>query len=94
MVIEVYNPVGEVAEIESARKTNLPELYGKSVGFVCNHHPAITDLWAQLEADIEHNFHPNAVHRVAKTNISIPQPPAQLARLAAEVDYAVVGVGA
>jgi hypothetical protein len=94
MAIGVFNPVGEIAEIASAQTTTLNELHGKSVGFVCNHHPAITELWAQLEQSIERDFVPRAVRRVSKANISMPQPPAQLAKLAAEVDYAIVGVGA
>lgn len=94
MVIGVYNPVGEIAEIAAVQTTSLKDLHGKSVGFVCNHHPAITELWAQLEKSIERDFAPQAVRRVAKANISMPQPPAQLAQLASEVDYAVVGVGA
>ena len=94
MVIGVYNPVGEVAEIASAQVATLHALHGKSVGFVCNHHPAIIELWTQLEKSIERDFRPSAVRRVAKANISMPQPPAQLAQLASEVDYALVGVGA
>jgi len=94
MVISVYNPVGEVAPSESVQATTLSGLQGKSVGFVCNHHPAITDLWAHLEEGIQRDFRPAAVRRIAKPNISMPQPAAQLAKLAAEVDYALVGVGA
>ncbi len=94
MVIGVYNPVGEVAQAEAAQSTTLAALGGKSVGFVCNHHPAITELWAQLEKSIEADFRPPVVRRVDKPNISVPQPAEQLAKLAAEVDYVLVGVGA
>ena len=94
MAIGVFNPVGEIADIASAQTTTLNDLHGKSVGFVCNHHPAVTELWSQLEQSIERDFAPGVVRRVAKANISMPQPPAQLAKLASEVDYAIVGVGA
>jgi hypothetical protein len=94
MVIGVYNPVGEIAETASMQSTTMRDLQGKSVGFVCNNHPAITELWAQLEKSIERDFLPAAVHRIAKPNISMAQPVAQLAGLAAQVDYALVGVGA
>jgi hypothetical protein len=94
MTIGVYNPVGEIAEIESVQTTTLVDLHGKSVGFVCNHHPASTELWSQLEQSIERDFAPRVVRRVSKPNISVPQPQAQLAKLASEVDYAIVGVGA
>lgn len=94
MVIGVFNPVGEVAPIESVKATTLAGLHGKSVGFVFNHHPAVTGLWAQLENSIERDFQPNVVRRVTKPNISMAQPKEQLAKLAAEVDYTLVGVGA
>ena len=94
MVIAVYNPVGEVAQSESVRATTMTGLNGRSVGFVFNHHPAVTGLWAELEKGVELDFRPVGVQRIAKANISMPQPAAQLAKLAAEVDYALVGVGA
>lgn len=94
MVIAVYNPIGEVAQSESVQATTLSELHGKAVGFVFNHHPAVTGLWAELEKGVAHDFRPSATHRIAKANISMPQPAAQLAGLAAQVDYALVGVGA
>lgn len=94
MAIGIFNPVGEVAELTSTLSTPLSGLDGKSVGFVCNHHPAITGLWAQLEKSIERDQKPPVVRRISKPNISMPQPAAQLARLASEVDYAIVGVGA
>lgn len=94
MVIGVFNPVGEVAPSETAQATTLAGLHGKSVGFIFNHHPAVTGLWAQLENSIERDFQPDVVRRVTKPNISMAQPKAQLAKLAADVDYALVGVGA
>lgn len=94
MVIGVFNPVGEVAPSDAVLTTTLPDLMGKSVGFVCNNHPAITELWLQLEKNIERDLRPSLVRRIAKENISMPQPQAQLARLAGDIDYALVGVGA
>jgi len=94
MVISVFNPVGEVEESKSVRAVTLDSPDRKAVGLICNHHPAITELWAQLEARIERDLQPSAVHRLEKGNISVPQPAAELARLASVVDYALVGVGA
>jgi hypothetical protein len=94
MVIGVFNPVGEVAQSKVKHPVGLSSMEGKRVGFVCNHHPAITELWAHLEKNIERDLQPSAVRRVDKNNISMPQPAAELAQLAAAVDYVVVGVGA
>jgi hypothetical protein len=94
MAIGIYNPVGEVAQSESANAVAMDALAGKRVGLVCNHHPAIVELWAELEKDIEREWRPASIKRVAKPNISKPQTREQLAALAAEVDYVLVGVGA
>ena len=94
MVIGVFNPVGEVAQSKSTQPVGLSDMEGKRVGFICNHHPAITELWAHLEKNFERDLRPSAVRRVAKNNISMPQPAAELAQLASAVDYIVVGVGA
>jgi len=94
MAIAIYNPVGEVAQSESANAVRMGALAGKRVGLVCNHHPAIVELWAELEKGIERDWQPSFTKRVAKPNISKPQTKEQLAQLAAEVDYVLVGVGA
>ncbi len=94
MAIGVFNPVGVVAASESAHTATLNDIQGKAVGLVCNHHPAISELWARLEESIERDLRPSSVRRVDKANISMPQPAAELARLASAVDYVLVGVGA
>ena len=94
MTIEVFNPVGEVAPAATARAVMLDRVRRRSAGLVCNHHPAIEELWAQLESGIERDWQPSGMHRIAKANISMPQPAAELARLASAVDYVLVGVGA
>ena len=94
MAIGIFNPVGEVAAVESASAVGISALAGKAVGLVCNHHPAITAIWAELEKGIEREWRPASTKRVAKPNISKPQTREQLAQLAAEVDYVLVGVGA
>ena len=94
MAIFIFNPVGEVAPAESASAVGIGSLAGKAVGLVCNHHPAITGIWAELEKGIEREWKPALMKRVAKPNISKPQTKEQLSALAAEVDYVVVGVGA
>ena len=94
MAISIFNPVGEVAPVESVQATTLTTLHGKSVGFVFNHHPAVTGMWAELEQGIEREFRPKGIQRITKANISMPQPVSQLSKLASEVDYALVGVGA
>lgn len=94
MSLRVFSPVGEIAPLVETGVTRLAALHGRRAGFVFNHHPACVELWQQLEAEIERAHAPPLIRRIAKPNISVPQPRAQLAELAAEVDYALVGVGA
>ena len=58
----------------------------------------MTGLWAELEKCFEQDFRPSGTHRIAKANISMPQPAAQLAKLAAEVTNSLsiptIGIGA
>ena len=94
MAIGIFNPVGEVAAVEATSAVGMDALAGKAVGLVCNHHPAITGIWAELDKGIEREWKPSSIKRVAKANISKPQTKEQLSALAADVDYVVVGVGA
>jgi hypothetical protein len=94
MVIRVFNPVGEVAPTQFSAMTRMHEPRGARLGLVFNHHPACLELWTQLERALELSLVPKASHRITKSNISVPQPEAQLAALATQVDYVLVGVGA
>lgn len=93
-MIQIYNPVGEIAPMEASNASRMGELSGRSVGLVCNHHPAIVGLWAELEQELERDWKPANIERVAKPNISKPQTREQLAKLSEKVDYVLVGVGA
>lgn len=93
-MIRVFNPVGEIAAAPETGVNRAATLHGARAGLVFNHHPATVSLWAELERTLSDALAPSAVHRVAKANISVPQPQAELATLAADIDYALVGVGA
>lgn len=94
MTIAIYNPVGEIAPLPETAAVRAQRLHGARLGIVFNHHPACVTLWGLLEEALAGELVPSTAHRVTKSNISMPQPHAQLAELASRVDVAIVGVGA
>ncbi len=86
MVIGVFNPVGEIAPLAATGVTRLETLEARRAAFVFNHHPACVTLWSALEARVERALAPSAIRRITKPNISVAQPRAQLAELAATTD--------
>ncbi|MSQ55535.1 MAG: hypothetical protein EXR31_09220 [Betaproteobacteria bacterium] len=98
MAISIFNPVGRVAKhamSEAAvRPGALESLDKMRAGLVFNHHPACLELWKHLEEGLLTAHRPASVTRLSKGNISKPQTREELAGVAAETDYALVGVGA
>ena len=94
MPIQIVDPVGDVAPVARLSPVTLPSLDGARVGYVFNHHPAAVRVWRELERELERRFAPSSVVRVDKPNVSVPVARAELERLAAASDVALVGVGA
>jgi len=94
MTIRIVDPVGEVAPVAHLAPRPMKSLAGARIGYVFNHHPAAVRVWRGLEDEIARRFAPPAVHRVDKPNVSVPAGRAELERLAAAADVALVGVGA
>lgn len=52
------------------------------------------DFWKALEQAVDRKFAPSSVHRVYKKNTWAPAPKAEVDKLIAETDFALVGLGA
>lgn len=94
MTIRIVDPVGEVAPVARLTPRPMTALAGARIGYVFNHHPAAVRVWRRLEEEMARRFAPPSVHRVDKPNVSVPVGRAELERLAAVTDVALVGVGA
>lgn len=94
MTIHIFNPVGEIAPLAATATTRLGPLHGRRAGLVFNQHPACIELWRELERSIERTLAPAAIRRMLKANLSVPQKREDLAALARDTDYVLVGVGA
>lgn len=94
MGIQIFDPVGEVETFERRPEAMLSNLAGRRVGFIFNQHISAQVFWKALEQQIERALAPSAVHRVHKDNTWAPAPKADIARVLAGADYALIGVGA
>lgn len=94
MSIQFFDPVGELEVVERRQETSLSSLAQKRVGFIFNMHTSAQAFWKAFEQEVEKTFAPAGVRRVHKANTWAPAPKADIARVLAETDYALIGVGA
>jgi len=94
MAIVMLDPVGDVERIEQRTEQALDRLEGKRLGFIFNQHTSALTFWKAFEAEIQTRLAPRAVHRIYKTNTWAQAPKAEIERLVAETDFALIGVGA
>lgn len=94
MSIEFFDPVGDVEKADARGAPTLDALARRKVGFVFNQHVSALSFWGTFEKAVEENHAPDYVARIYKPAHSVTAARADLERLAAETDYALVGVGA
>ena len=94
MGIQLFDPVGEPEVFQRPRQTAIKALAGMKVGYVFNQHTTALTFWNALEKAVESALQPASACRVYKTNTWAPAPKAEMDRLLASTDYALVGVGA
>ena len=94
MTIVMLEPVADVERPEARAEQSLDRLEGKRVGFIFNQHTSALAFWKAFEHEIQSKLAPRSVHRVYKSNTWAQAPKAEIERLAAETDLALIGVGA
>jgi hypothetical protein len=94
MSIEFFDPVGDVEKAAARAARTLEGLTRRRVGFVFNQHVSALAFWEVLEKAIEEQHAPARVSRIYKPAHSVTAAQADLERLRAETEYALVGVGA
>ena len=93
-VLELINPVGHPRVQDQAERRILGSAAGRRVGFIWNQYPATSGFWPRLEQALEELCKPSVVERAYKNNTWSPLDETQFKRIAAAVDYLVIGVGA
>ena len=94
MSIVLLDPVGDVERPEQCTERPLEELTGKRVGYIFNQHTSALAFWEAFETEVQSRLAPSAVHRVYKSNTWAQAPAAEIERLTAQTDFALIGVGA
>ena len=94
MTIEMLDPVADVERLEHRAEQSLDRLEGKRVGFIFNQHTSALAFWKAFEEEIQSRLTPRSVHRIYKSNTWAQAPKADVERLVAETDFALIGVGA
>ena len=89
----VLDPTAPPRELRHSMALRLPDLRGRSVGFLWNSKPNGDILFARLEELLRQKFEiTNAMYR-RKPTASIPAETLVLEELAASTDAVVVGLG-
>ena len=94
MSIRMLDPVADVEAVVREKERELERLDGKKIGYVFNQHVTALAFWKRLEREVGDRLKPSGVRSVYKINTWAPASQADLGKLAAEVDFALVGVGA
>ncbi len=94
MTIQMLDPVAEVETLVREKERALERLDGKKIGYVFNQHVTALAFWKALEHEVAARLSPASVHPLYKVNTWAPAPKTDLDKLVAEVDFALVGVGA
>jgi hypothetical protein len=63
------------------------------MGLLWSQHASSEKFWPVFERVVEDTLHPSAIHRLYKDSTWNVATPDQVQRLAAEVDFVLVGVG-
>ncbi len=94
MNVQLVDPTGILVAVKRDGREKLTSLKGKRAGFIFNQHAFGVAFWNKLEREIEATYAPSRVERVYKDNTWAPAPAPDVARLLAETDYVLVGLGA
>lgn len=94
MSVQLVDPTGILMTVKRDGREKLASLEGKRVGFIFNQHALGVAFWNRLESEIRRIHAPSKIERVYKDNTWAPAAQPEVARLLAETDYVLVGLGA
>ncbi len=93
--MKVLDPLGEMAQAPRGRTMReLESLEHQRVGLIWGQHAASVKFWPVFEDVALETFRPSAVYRHYKSSSWNPAAPEDVAKIAQEIDFALIGVGA
>ena len=94
MTLRVRDPLADIfSPPEGKHVRRLESLVGTRMGLLWSQHASSEKFWPVFESVAEQTLHPASVHRLYKDSTWNVATPAQVASMASDVDFAVVGVG-
>lgn len=95
MVLRVLDPIAEInKQPEGAPIRGIQSLEAGRVGMLWSRHAASIKFWPVFEEVVRARFKPTEIVRLYKASTWNPAPLPEVEKLASQVDYAFIGVGA
>ena len=95
MVLRVLDPMADINKPpEGKPMRGIESLEAKRVGLLWGRHAASMKFWPVFEAAIIAKFKPSQAIRLYKKGTWNPATLPEVEKLATEIDYALIGVGA
>ena len=92
--MKVLDPLGDIAQApERLALRELDSFEQRRVGFIWGQHASTVKFWPVFEDLALETFKPTAVQRLYKSSTWNPASDEEVARLAPEIDFALIGVG-
>ena len=93
-MIELISPIGYPRVEAQAERRRMDSPVGRRLGFIWNQYQTTRNFWPRLEREVEALCGSPAAQRAYKGNTWMPLERDNFGKLASQVDYLVVGVGA
>lgn len=95
MVLRVLDPTAEINKPPQSKPMRVIEtLQAKRVGMLWGRHAASMKFWPVFEEAVVARFKPSETIRLYKKGTWNPATLPEIEKLATEIDYALIGVGA
>ena len=95
MVLRVLDPLADINKPAQGKPIRgIPSLEAKRVGLLWGRHAASMKFWPAFEEAVLARFKPSQTIRLYKKSTWNPATLSEVEKLATEIDYALIGVGA
>jgi hypothetical protein len=92
--MKVLDPLGEIAQAPpSAALREFDSFEQRRVGFIWGQHASSVKFWPVFEELAIASYQPSSVQRLYKSSTWNPASDEEVARIAPEIDFALIGVG-
>ena len=92
--MKVLDPLGEIAEAPKSRALRqLDSIEQQRIGFIWGQHASTVKFWPVFEDVAIETFKPSSIQRLYKSSTWNPASDEEVAKIAQDIDFALIGVG-